>query len=163
MAEVLGEANSPEPMPLQRMIRAKAQYGKSTGSAMSPQNAAAATSRPAVANGRGPNRPDRYPDTGPASRNPQVSGTMYMPARHQQPGGGERGRPEPVGQVPRPRPGQQDPAGQGQHVDASPQRRDRDRIPVQRQPDPGQPDPQHELHPAPGDRAEQARRVSRRE
>ncbi len=59
IAEVLGEANSPEPMPLPKMSSANAQYGKSTGSSIRPQNAHAATSRPAVANGRGPNRSDR--------------------------------------------------------------------------------------------------------
>ena len=46
------------------------------GGSMLMANAAAATSRPAVANGRGPNRSDRYPDTGPATRNPAVSGSM---------------------------------------------------------------------------------------
>src|SRR5215471_4792186 len=64
IAEVLGEANSPDPMPLNVMITANAQYGKFTGSSMRPMNAHAATSSPAVAKGRGPHRSDRYPDTG---------------------------------------------------------------------------------------------------
>ena len=34
------------PMPLQKMIRANAQYGKSTGSSIRPMNAAATTSMP---------------------------------------------------------------------------------------------------------------------
>ena len=35
---------------------------------------------PPVANGRAPKRSDRYPDTGPASRKPTVSGSIAMPA-----------------------------------------------------------------------------------
>ena len=76
MADVLGEANRPEPTPLKKMIVANSQYGKSSGSAIRPQNAAAATSSPAVANGRGPYRSDSVPEIGPAIRNPAVSGSM---------------------------------------------------------------------------------------
>src|SRR5215831_10288381 len=76
IAEVLGEANSPDPTPLQKMISANAQYGNCTGSSIRPTNAQAATSRPVVANSRGPYRSDSHPDTGPASRNPVVSGSM---------------------------------------------------------------------------------------
>ena len=59
IAEVFGEANRPEPSPLQKMISANTQYGKLTGSSSRPAKAAAETSRPAVANGRGPYRSDR--------------------------------------------------------------------------------------------------------
>ena len=54
MAAVLGAANRPEPTPLKKMIVPNSQYGKSTGSSMSPVNAAAATSSPPVANSRCP-------------------------------------------------------------------------------------------------------------
>ena len=76
IAEVFGEANRPEPSPLPKMISAKAQYGKSTGSSMSPVKAQAATSSPAVANRRGPYLSDSHPETGPAIRKPAVSGSM---------------------------------------------------------------------------------------
>ena len=76
IAEVFGEANRPLPTPLPKMISANAQYGKSAGSSISPVNAAATTSRPAVANSRCPCLSDRYPDTGPAIRKPAVSGNM---------------------------------------------------------------------------------------
>ena len=76
MAEVFGEANKPLPIPLQKMIRANAQYGKSTGSSIRPVNAAATTSSPAVANSRCPYLSDKIPDTGPAMRKPTVSGSM---------------------------------------------------------------------------------------
>src|SRR5262249_34582152 len=59
IADVLGEANIPEPSPLHKMISANSQYGNLTGSSKSPAKAAAETSSPAVANGRGPNRSDR--------------------------------------------------------------------------------------------------------
>ena len=35
---------------------------------------------PPVAKGRAPNRSDRMPETGPATRNPTVSGIMAIPA-----------------------------------------------------------------------------------
>src|SRR6516165_4448157 len=76
MAEVLGEANRPEPTPLQKMMIANSQNGKLTGSSISPVNASAASSSPAVANGRGPYRSDKVPEMGPAIRNPAVSGSM---------------------------------------------------------------------------------------
>ncbi len=76
MADVLGEANRPEPTPLKKMIVANSQYGKSSGSTIRPMNAQVATSRPAVANGRGPYLSDRVPEIGPAIRNPAVSGSM---------------------------------------------------------------------------------------
>src|SRR5437660_2552574 len=50
------------------------------GSASSSTNVVAATSIPPVANSREPKRSDRYPETGPASRNPALSGSMEMPA-----------------------------------------------------------------------------------
>ena len=57
--DVFGEANRPEPSPLQKMIAAKTGYGKSMGSSISPVNPQAATSSPAVANKREPYRSDR--------------------------------------------------------------------------------------------------------
>src|SRR5215472_7463561 len=76
MAEVLGEANRPEPIPLPKMSSANAQYGNTIGSSISPVKQAPATSRPAVANGRAPYRSLSVPDSGPAMRNPAVSGSM---------------------------------------------------------------------------------------
>src|SRR5579875_311428 len=76
IAEVFGEANSPEPIPLPKISSANSQYGKFTGSSISPVKQHAASSRPAVANGRGPYRSDSAPETGPATRKPAVSGIM---------------------------------------------------------------------------------------
>jgi hypothetical protein len=76
IAEVLGEANRPEPSPLQKMRSPNSQNGNTTGSSISPVNAPAPSSSPAVANGRGPYRSDRIPEIGPAIRNPAVSGSM---------------------------------------------------------------------------------------
>src|SRR5215469_10763914 len=61
MAEVFGEVNRPEPTPLPKMSRAKTGYGKSMGSSVRPTKHAAATSNPAVANGRAPNLSDSTP------------------------------------------------------------------------------------------------------
>ena len=82
---------------------------------------------------------------------------------HQQAGGGEQPLPVLVRQVSRHRPGDQEAYGQRQHVDPSPQRRVGIVIAVQRQPDAGQPDDEHELQAAPGDRPEQGGRVPGRE
>ena len=76
IADVLGEANRPEPTPLRKISPPNSQNGKLTGSSISPVNAHAARSSPAVANGRGPYRSDRIPEIGPAIRNPAVSGSM---------------------------------------------------------------------------------------
>jgi hypothetical protein len=103
MAEVFGEANRPEPSPLPRMMSVKAQYGKSTGSSISPVNASALSGSPEVANGRGPYRSGQVP--------------------------GDRARDE-------------EPGGQREHVDARPQRRVREVVAVQREPDALQPDDQ---------------------
>ena len=59
IAEVFGDANSPEPTPLRKISRANAGYGKLTGSSSRPPNAAADSSSPEVVNGRWPNRSDR--------------------------------------------------------------------------------------------------------
>ena len=83
--------------------------------------------------------------------------------RDQQPAGGERAGAEPVGQDARQRPGDEEPGGERQHVDARPQRGDGEVVAVQRQPDAGQPDDQHELQAAAGDRAEQGGDVAGRE
>src|SRR5580704_17604575 len=76
IAEVLGEANRPEPIPLPKISSANTQNEKSTGSKISPVKQHTASSRPAVANARGPYRSDSVPEMGPASRNPPVSGSM---------------------------------------------------------------------------------------
>src|ERR1700740_2863710 len=52
IAAVLGAATRPEPIPLPKMSSANTQYEKSMGSIISPAKQQAATSRPAVANGR---------------------------------------------------------------------------------------------------------------
>src|SRR5580704_5010471 len=74
---------------------------------------------------------------------------------HQQAAGGERAGAEPVRQPSRDRAGDEEPGGEREHVDARPQRRDGEVVAVQRQPDPREPDDQHELQAAAGDRAEQ--------
>ena len=76
IAAVFGAANRPEPIPLPKMSSANTQYEKSTGNSMRPAKQHAATSRPPVANGRAPNRSDSLPESGPAMRNPAVSGSM---------------------------------------------------------------------------------------
>jgi len=72
----------------------------------------------------------------------------------------ERPGAEVVGQPARNRPGEQEAQRQRQQVDAGPQRGLRVVVPVQRQPDPLQPDDQHELHAAPADRGQQAGQVA---
>src|SRR6185437_282869 len=76
IAEVLGEANSPEPTPLPKISKANRGKEKFTGSNISPPKQIAASTSPAVANGRGPYRSDRVPEIGPAIRKPAVSGSM---------------------------------------------------------------------------------------
>src|SRR5215472_9668013 len=76
MAEVFGEANRPEPIPLPKMRIANTGYGKSIGSIIRPRKHAAATTSPAVAKGRAPYRSESVPDSGPAMRKPAVSGSM---------------------------------------------------------------------------------------
>ena len=50
------------------------------GSPMRRPKVTAATIMPPVANGRAPYRSDSQPESGPAIRNPMVSGGMAMPA-----------------------------------------------------------------------------------
>jgi hypothetical protein len=76
IAAVFGAANRPEPIPLPKISSANTQYEKSIGSAISPAKQQAATSSPAVANGRAPNRSDSLPEIGPEMRNPAVSGSI---------------------------------------------------------------------------------------
>jgi hypothetical protein len=76
MPAMLGEKNRPPPMPLTSSRPPNCQYGKFTGSRMRPRNEAVAMSMPPVANGRAPNRSDRYPDNGPNTSEPTVSGSM---------------------------------------------------------------------------------------
>ncbi len=78
--EVLGALNMPPPIPFAAMSRAKAQYGKSTGSSIRPTKLPPNTAIPAVAMPREPNRSDRNPEVGPATRKPAVSGSRKMPA-----------------------------------------------------------------------------------
>ena len=93
------------------------------------------------------------PPAAAAARRRRSAATSSPPA-------GEQPRAVPVGQVPGDRPGDQEADGQRQQVDAGPQRRVREVVAVQRQPDALQPDDQHELQAAAGDRAEQAGRVA---
>jgi hypothetical protein len=72
IAEVFGAENIPWPIPFSRSRAANAGYGKSTGNSSRPMNAAATSISPLVENSRAPNRSDRYPDSGPAVRNPRV-------------------------------------------------------------------------------------------
>jgi hypothetical protein len=67
------------------------------------------------------------------------------------------------GQPPGQRPGGEEADRQRQQVDPGPQRRLLEVVPVQRQPDPLQPDDQHELHAAAGDRGQQRGDVAGRE
>ena len=70
--------------------------------------------------------------------------------------GGERPGAVAVGQYPGDRPGDEEPDGEGQHVDAGPQRGAGEVVAVQRQPDPLQPDDQHEHEAAPPDGGQEA-------
>ena len=76
IADVFGEANSPEPTPLKKISVPNIQYGKTIGSSIRPMNAPVATSRPVVANSRCPYRSDGSPEIGPAIRKPPVSGSV---------------------------------------------------------------------------------------
>jgi hypothetical protein len=76
IAALFGELNIPFPIPIATRVTANVGYAKLTGSWVSMRNAAAATSIPPVANGRAPKRSERNPESGPAIRNPSVSGSM---------------------------------------------------------------------------------------
>ena len=78
ITEALGELNIPEPTPLRKVSPANATYGKSTGSSMSPRNDTAVIAAPPTANLRAPCRSLSQPETGPATRNPAVSGNRKM-------------------------------------------------------------------------------------
>src|SRR5260370_15723401 len=80
IAGVVGEANRPEPIPLPKIRSANTQNEKSTGSSISPVKQHAASSRPAVANGRGPYRSDKVPEIGPAISKPAVSSRRQISA-----------------------------------------------------------------------------------
>jgi len=73
---VFGAANSPKATPLREISSANSTQPKSTGSDMRPANVQAASSIPPVANGRAPHLSDIQPETGPAARNPALSGSM---------------------------------------------------------------------------------------
>ena len=68
-----------------------------------------------------------------------------------------------VGENAADRPRGQEPDGERDHVDAGPQRRLREAVAVQREPDPLQPDDQHEHETAPAQRGEEAGHVAGRE
>src|ERR1700722_10645236 len=78
----LGELYIPMPTPFRAMSRANATYGKFTGSTRRPTKLMANRSMPPEANQRAPNRSDRAPDSGPATKNPAVSGSRKMPAQN---------------------------------------------------------------------------------
>src|ERR1022692_916903 len=79
MDDELGAENMPVPIPFAAMSRAKAQYGKFTGSSIRPMKLLPNTTMPAVAKPRAPNRSDRDPATGPEIRKPAVRGSRKMP------------------------------------------------------------------------------------
>ena len=83
--------------------------------------------------------------------------------RNQHAAGRERTCAEVVGEVSRRRPGDQEADGQRQHVDAGPERRLREAVAVQRQPDALQPHDQHEHEPAAAERGQQRGDVAGRE
>ena len=76
MAAVLGAANMPKATPLRKMTQAKSSRRSSAGRAISSRKLSAASTMPVVAKGRAPWRSERIPETGPATRNPSVSGSM---------------------------------------------------------------------------------------
>ena len=88
------------------------------------------------------------------------SSTAKAPAVASMPSGGESPGPVAVGEDPGGRPGDEEPDRQGEHVDARPQRRLLEAVSVAGQPDPLQPDDQHELQAAPDERREEGREVS---
>ncbi len=71
-----GEANMPIEMPIISSTPANAGNGKSIGSRPSRKKLNAEPSIPPVANQRAPKRSDRYPEVGPATIMPSVSGSM---------------------------------------------------------------------------------------
>ena len=80
--EEFGELYIPIPTPFRAISRANATYGKFTGSTRRPTKLSANRSIPPEANQRAPNRSDRAPDSGPATKNPAVSGSRKMPAQN---------------------------------------------------------------------------------
>ena len=80
--EELGELYIPIPTPFRAISRANAGYGKFTGSSRRPTKLAANRNIPPEANQRAPNRSLRAPDSGPAMKNPTVSGSTKMPAQN---------------------------------------------------------------------------------
>src|SRR6202034_3751871 len=72
--EELGEANIPLAAPIRASSSANTGYGKSTGNTISPRTPSPEITAPAVASPREPIRSDSVPDTGPAIKNPTVSG-----------------------------------------------------------------------------------------
>ena len=83
-------------------------------------------------------------------------------AEHDHAGGGHAPGAEAVGEDPGHRPRDEEAGGEGQQEDAGPQRRLAVVVAVQGQPDPLQPDDEHELHPASGDGHGEGRRCCRR-
>ena len=72
----LGAAKAPMESPFSSRMSPKAQYEKLTGSSSSSRKDPAAAIIPPEANGREPKWSESIPETGPASRNPAVSGSM---------------------------------------------------------------------------------------
>ena len=84
MAEVLGAANMPLPIPLSAISIANAQYGKSIGSSRRPTKLSPNSTMPVDAMPRAPNRSDSAPAAGPGD---QESGRQ----REQEDAGPQRG------------------------------------------------------------------------
>jgi len=81
-------------------------------------------------------------------------------AGHGQPRRRERARPVPVGELAGQRARKEEPDGEGDHVDAGPQRCPLERVAVLGEPDPLEPDDEHELQPAPGEGSEEGGQVA---
>ncbi len=76
MPVMFGAENMPVPMPFSSRSAPNTGKPKFVGSVIRSPNDAAAISMPPVVNQRAPQRSDSHPHTGPASRNPPVSGSM---------------------------------------------------------------------------------------
>ena len=72
----LGEANSPIESPISSSTSPNTGYLKFVGTSASSPKLTAAATIPPLANGRAPKRSDRYPEVGPESSIPTVSGSM---------------------------------------------------------------------------------------
>jgi hypothetical protein len=80
IAAALGAENIPPPTPFKNTRTAKIQYAKFVGTVSRPTKLRAKTHIPVVESVRAPCRSERYPEIGPANKNPTVKGKRKMPA-----------------------------------------------------------------------------------